>query len=254
MPQQHRPFAAARGGSGRAVTRVHRVTSKDGQKTGLLEQLGELGPIGLTVGPDAKKVGGARRPVPQCRQGLPTVCCAGAILRARLTPAHAAAAQQDKKKAKAVERSLADKAGISMGPISLTYGDDFASGAASSSSSSSGGGEQQAGGPEESIATMTTEAWRAKYEKDGMVDLWVEEEFNSGSRLVVGGARPALPGHAARRCAAAALRGHPSLPLRRRPSAPLLLCRRAAERCTLAAWPASARARAPRRARWPATR
>jgi hypothetical protein len=34
---------------------------------------------------------------------------------------------------------------------------------------------------------MTTEEWRAKYEKDGCVDLWVEEEFNAGSRLVVGG-------------------------------------------------------------------
>ena len=33
---------------------------------------------------------------------------------------------------------------------------------------------------------MTTEEWRAQYEKDGRVDLWVEEEFNSGSRLVVG--------------------------------------------------------------------
>ena len=32
---------------------------------------------------------------------------------------------------------------------------------------------------------MTTEEWRAQYEKDGRVDLWVEEEFNSGSRLVV---------------------------------------------------------------------
>lgn len=37
-----------------------------------------------------------------------------------------------------------------------------------------------------SISRMTTEEWRAKYEKDGTVDLWVEEEFNSGSRLVVG--------------------------------------------------------------------
>jgi ferredoxin len=36
-----------------------------------------------------------------------------------------------------------------------------------------------------SISSITTEEWRAKYEKDGMVDLWVEEEFNSGSRLKV---------------------------------------------------------------------
>ena len=33
---------------------------------------------------------------------------------------------------------------------------------------------------------MSTAEWRAKYERDGYVDLWVEEEFNAGSRLVVG--------------------------------------------------------------------
>jgi ferredoxin len=32
---------------------------------------------------------------------------------------------------------------------------------------------------------MTTAEWRAKYEADGTVDLFVEEEFNSGSRLIV---------------------------------------------------------------------
>ena len=32
---------------------------------------------------------------------------------------------------------------------------------------------------------MTTAEWRAKYEKDGCVGLWIEEEFNAGSRLVV---------------------------------------------------------------------
>lgn len=37
-----------------------------------------------------------------------------------------------------------------------------------------------------SIARMTTAEWRAKYEKDGTVDLFVEEEFNSGSRLIGG--------------------------------------------------------------------
>ena len=36
-----------------------------------------------------------------------------------------------------------------------------------------------------SIHDMDTAEWRAKYEKDGAVDLWVEEEFNAGSRLVV---------------------------------------------------------------------
>lgn len=32
---------------------------------------------------------------------------------------------------------------------------------------------------------MSTDQWRAAYERNGHVDLWVEEEFNSGSRLVV---------------------------------------------------------------------
>ena len=32
---------------------------------------------------------------------------------------------------------------------------------------------------------MKTEEWQQQYEADGYVDLWVEEEFNSGSRLVV---------------------------------------------------------------------
>ena len=37
-----------------------------------------------------------------------------------------------------------------------------------------------------SIHSMTTEEWQQAHEADGYVDLWVEEEFNSGSRLVVG--------------------------------------------------------------------
>jgi len=36
-----------------------------------------------------------------------------------------------------------------------------------------------------SIHSMSTQQWREKYETDGMVDLWVEEEFNAGSRLKV---------------------------------------------------------------------
>jgi len=36
-----------------------------------------------------------------------------------------------------------------------------------------------------SIHEMSTEDWRATYEQEGCVDLWVEEEFNSGSRLMV---------------------------------------------------------------------
>lgn len=35
---------------------------------------------------------------------------------------------------------------------------------------------------------MTTDEWRQTYEQEGCVDLWVEEEFNSGSRLMVSSA------------------------------------------------------------------
>ena len=37
----------------------------------------------------------------------------------------------------------------------------------------------------ESIHEMSTDEWRKAYEQEGCVDLWVEEEFNSGSRLMV---------------------------------------------------------------------
>ena len=40
-----------------------------------------------------------------------------------------------------------------------------------------------------SIASMSTAEWREQHERDGRVDLWLEDEFNAGSRLVV-----SLPG------------------------------------------------------------
>ena len=40
----------------------------------------------------------------------------------------------------------------------------------------------------QSIHAMTTNEWRDAYEQGGCVDLWVEEEFNSGSRLMVSSA------------------------------------------------------------------
>ena len=36
------------------------------------------------------------------------------------------------------------------------------------------------------LSSLSTEEWRARYEPDGCVDLWVVEEFNAGSRLVGG--------------------------------------------------------------------
>jgi ferredoxin len=54
------------------------------------------------------------------------------------------------------------------------------------STSNRGEGEASTSAPE-SIARMSTEEWRTKFEQDGTVDLWLEDEFNAGSRLVVSG-------------------------------------------------------------------
>lgn len=75
-------------------------------------------------------------------------------------------------------QDAADKAGISLGPIGLTIGSDL--------KGSSDEDDDATALPPQSIATMSTEEWRAKYEKDGRVDLWAEEEFNAASRLVGG--------------------------------------------------------------------
>ena len=56
----------------------------------------------------------------------------------------------------------------------------------------------------ESIHSMTTEEWQQQYEADGFVDLWVQEEFNSGSRLVVSLLDAWLMLHAVTTCLACA--------------------------------------------------
>ena len=85
-----------------------------------------------------------------------------------------------------------DAAGVSLGPIGLTVGSDLQSlsldeeeDGSGTSGNGSGSGKQRP----KSYASLTTEEWRALYEKDGAVDLWLQEEFNSGSRLVVSGSR-----------------------------------------------------------------
>ncbi len=75
--------------------------------------------------------------------------------------------------------SVMDKAGVSLGPIGLTVGSEL-----QNLSLDDEDGAGTASRPQ-SYASLTTAEWRALYEKDGYVDLWVEEEFNSGSRLVV---------------------------------------------------------------------
>jgi hypothetical protein len=64
------------------------------------------------------------------------------------------------------------------------------------------GGEQEepcASGADSSIHDMSTQEWRSRYEADGCVDLWVQEEFNAGSRLVVRPLPPSRP-FACRHC------------------------------------------------------
>lgn len=81
-----------------------------------------------------------------------------------------------------VANSVMDKAGVSLGPIGLTVGSEL-----QNLSLDDEDGVGAAPRPQ-SYASLSTAEWRALYEKDGYVDLWVEEEFNSGSRLIVSGA------------------------------------------------------------------
>eukprot|EP00775_Hariotina_reticulata_P010368 gene10368-10526_t len=71
--------------------------------------------------------------------------------------------------------------GDTLGPIGLSFS---ASGKEEASTRSSG--QTSTSGSGESISRMSTAEWRAKYESDGMVDLWLEDEFNAGSRLIGG--------------------------------------------------------------------
>ncbi len=73
--------------------------------------------------------------------------------------------------------SLLSGGGVELGPIGLTIGKSAPDNPAADASGQAA--------PIPSIHSMTTSEWRAAYEQDGMVDLWVEEEFNAGSRLVV---------------------------------------------------------------------
>jgi ferredoxin len=70
-----------------------------------------------------------------------------------------------------------------MGPISLSFADESQVANATDEDLKKQMLEEKK--QMKSISSTTTAEWREKYEKDGMVDLWVEEEFNSGSRLKV---------------------------------------------------------------------
>lgn len=102
----------------------------------------------------------------------------------------AAPAEKKAKKAKEgaaqVAGSLMDRAGVSLGPIGLTIGSELKNTSLDDEDGAGPSGSGSEGQPK-SYASLTTEEWRELYEKDGVVDLWVQEEFNSGSRLVVSG-------------------------------------------------------------------
>lgn len=85
---------------------------------------------------------------------------------------------------KSLSKRVADSVGVSMGPISLTFSDDFADAPAAPEISTEDT-ENEDGSYGKRIHSLTTAEWRERYEKDGMVDLWVEEEYNAGSRLTV---------------------------------------------------------------------
>lgn len=95
--------------------------------------------------------------------------------------------QQAKKTAEGAAQMVqraADAAGVSLGPIGLTIGSDLKNISLDEEEGSSSNGSEPSTRPK-SYASLTTAEWRELYEKEGAVDLWVQEEFNSGSRLVV---------------------------------------------------------------------
>ena len=84
----------------------------------------------------------------------------------------------------AIVQNLQDRAGASLGPISLSFAESVdTDGELTDSELAELVAKEKA--TIKSMNSMTTAEWRAKYEKDGAVDLWVEEEFNSGSRIIV---------------------------------------------------------------------
>ena len=81
-------------------------------------------------------------------------------------------------------QSLQDRTGASLGPISLSFAESVDTDGELTDAELS---ELVRKEKEKMSSTnsMSTAEWRAKYEKGGAVDLWVEEEFNSGSRVIV---------------------------------------------------------------------
>ncbi|GFH26311.1 ferredoxin-A, partial [Haematococcus lacustris] len=109
--------------------------------------------------------------VPERAHRIPEAAASISLRQAPEKETEAKASTGDRPQASAPRSML-----VELGPIGLTFGT-----AVEENASSTAGSDQP---PLTSIHSMTTAEWRAQYEKDGMVDLWVEEEFNAGSRLV----------------------------------------------------------------------
>lgn len=133
-----------------------------------------LGPIGLTIGSGSKEGNDAR----SSRDGD-----SGSSTRKD---------DADANRQSPAERGSSDNSGggIELGPIALSFGNDNRQSRDSEEDAQSDRQHQNS-----SIHSMSTAEWRQKFEHDGAVDLWVEEEFNSGSRL--SGGRDAFKGQAA---------------------------------------------------------
>lgn len=145
-------FTAQRQQRCRATHRHVALHASKGQKSTVIDELqglgDTLGPIGLSYGAEVKA-----EPAPKAPKKL-------------------------EKKAQSSGTGL-----IELGPIGMTYGSPVTETEVAEASTSSSAPENW---KPKSIHSMTTAEWRAKYEKDGAVDLWIEEEFNAGSRLVGG--------------------------------------------------------------------
>ncbi|KXZ56746.1 hypothetical protein GPECTOR_1g672 [Gonium pectorale] len=76
--------------------------------------------------------------------------------------------------------------GVALGPISLSFGTELNDPNGLDASTSGRVDGSDAGARPPSIHSMSTAEWRELFEKDGTNDLWLEDEFNAGSRLVGG--------------------------------------------------------------------
>ncbi|MEW5303134.1 MAG: hypothetical protein WDW36_005856 [Sanguina aurantia] len=150
--------------SGNTVTENISKALKEGM-AGMVD----LGPIGMTFGADPT-------PEPRSSSSEPEP-------NKQSRPAVPGSSNSSPQKGSQILNS----SGLALGPIGLSFGQEFGTNDGSSSRDSNQSVATPDDTPMASISSLTTEQWRAKYEnKDGAVDLWLEDEYNAGSRLVGG--------------------------------------------------------------------